>query len=94
MQLDFINKLIEVAIDNILKIIKSETYSMVRSMFQTDDIGKQRELLDRVSGMIDAGELVSTVTNNLGGLNLESLKDAHRLQESGSVIGKNVLEGF
>ena len=65
-----------------------------RSMFQTDDIGKQRELLDRVSGMIDAGELVSTVTNNLGGLNLESLKDAHRLQESGSVIGKNVLEGF
>jgi zinc-binding alcohol dehydrogenase family protein len=69
-------------------------YMFARSMFQTDDIGKQRELLDRVSGMIDAGELVSTVTNNLGGLNLESLKDAHRLQESGSVIGKNVLEGF
>ena len=69
-------------------------FMFARSMYQTDDIEKQHELLNRVSELIDDGTLISTVTNNLGKVRVEALKQAHALQESGSVIGKNVLDGF
>ncbi len=69
-------------------------FMFARSMHQTDDIEKQHELLNRVSALIDEGTLMSTVTNNLGKLSVETLKAAHEQQESGRVIGKNVLEGF
>ncbi|WP_372754047.1 zinc-binding alcohol dehydrogenase family protein [Labilibaculum sp.] len=69
-------------------------FMFTRSMFQTDDIEKQHELLNRVSKMIDEGELISTMTNNLGLLSVDTLKEAHIQQESGRVIGKNVLNGF
>ncbi|NEP12373.1 MAG: zinc-binding alcohol dehydrogenase family protein [Symploca sp. SIO2C1] len=69
-------------------------FMFARSMYQTDDIEKQHELLNRVSELIDDGTLISTVTNNLGKVSAETLKAAHAQQESGRVIGKNVLEGF
>ena len=69
-------------------------FMFTRSMYQTDDIEKQHELLNRVSELIDDGTLVSTVTNNLGKICAETLKQAHVQQESGRVIGKNVLDGF
>ncbi|NER23501.1 MAG: zinc-binding alcohol dehydrogenase family protein [Symploca sp. SIO1C2] len=69
-------------------------FMFTRSMYQTDDIEKQHELLNRVSELIDNGTLISTVTNNLGKISAETLKTAHIQQESGRVIGKNVLEGF
>lgn len=69
-------------------------FMFARSMFHTEDIEVQHELLNRVSEMIDSGEIVSTVTNNLGKMSAENLKKAHELQESGRAIGKNVLEGF
>jgi zinc-binding alcohol dehydrogenase family protein len=69
-------------------------FMFARSMFQTGDMEKQHELLNRVSELIDEGTINSTVTNNLGHLNVETLKEAHKLQESGRVIGKNVLSGF
>jgi len=69
-------------------------FMFARSMFQTDDIEQQHELLNRVSALIDDGTLISTVTNNLGALSVETLIEAHTQQESGRVIGKNVLDGF
>ncbi len=69
-------------------------FMFARSMFQTEDIVKQHELLNRVSELIDNGTLISTVTKNLGKLSVEVLKEAHVQQESGRVIGKNVLDGF
>ena len=69
-------------------------FMFARSMHQTDDIEKQHELLNRVSGLIDDGTLISTMTKNLGKLSVETLKAAHSQQESGRVIGKNVLDGF
>jgi zinc-binding alcohol dehydrogenase family protein len=63
-----------------------------RSMFKTDDMDYQQRLLDRVSAMIDAGTVQSVVTQNLGALDLETLKRAHEIQESGTAIGKNVME--
>lgn len=69
-------------------------FMFTRSMFKTEDIQKQHELLNRVSALIDNGILISTVTNNLGKLNVQTLKWAHEQQESGRVIGKNVLDGM
>lgn len=69
-------------------------FMFTRSMFQTDDMEIQHELLNRVSELVDDGTLTSTVTGNLGKLSAESLKKAHIEQESGRVIGKNVLEGL
>jgi len=69
-------------------------FMFARSMFQTDDMYKQHVLLNRVSELIDDGSIVSTVTNNIGKISAETLKEAHMQQESGKVIGKNVLEGF
>ena len=69
-------------------------FMFTRSMHQTDDIEKQHQLLNRVSELIDDGTLISTVTNNLGKISVETLKTGHSQQESGRVIGKNVLDGF
>lgn len=69
-------------------------FMFARSMFQTDDIEKQHELLNRVSALVDDGTLISTVTNHLGRIDVETLTNAHVQQESGRVIGKNVLDGF
>jgi zinc-binding alcohol dehydrogenase family protein len=69
-------------------------FMFTRSLFQTDDMDKQYELLNRVSEMIDEGVLISTMTQNLGKLSAEKLIEAHAQQESGCVIGKNVLNGF
>ena len=69
-------------------------FMFTRSMFQTDDIERQSDLLNRISELIDNGTLVSTVTQNLGELTADNLKKAHAQQESGRVIGKTVLHGF
>lgn len=78
--------------------IKALTFSwefmFTRSMFQTTDMIVQHELLTRVSELVDNDQIVSTATENLGKITAESIKHAHTLQESGRVIGKNVLEGF
>ncbi|GAA4451584.1 zinc-binding alcohol dehydrogenase family protein [Novipirellula rosea] len=69
-------------------------FMFARSMFQTDDIEKQHQLLNRVSELVDDGTLISTVNNNLGKISVDSLKKAHAEQESSRAIGKNVLDGF
>lgn len=65
-----------------------------RAMFQTADMTAQRDLLNRVSQMIDAGTLQSTVTEHAGTITVENLRAAHLRQESGRVIGKQVLGGW
>ena len=69
-------------------------FMFARSIFQTHDVDKQHALLNRVSALLDAGTLVSTVTKNLGQISAETLIAAHREQENGRVIGKNVLASF
>ena len=65
-----------------------------RSMFETDDMTKQRDLLNRVAELIDEGRIRTTVGANYGSISAENLRKAHRDIESGSAIGKIVLEGF
>lgn len=65
-----------------------------RSLFQTHDMSKQGELLNRVAEMVDAGSLHTTLSDQLGKINAANLKRAHTLIESGKSMGKLVLSGF
>lgn len=65
-----------------------------RSMFETDDMTKQRDLLNRVAELIDAGSIRTTVGAHYGAICAKNLRRAHRDIESGKSIGKIVLEGF
>lgn len=69
-------------------------FMFTRSMFATADMEAQRDLLNRVADMLDAGKLHSTVTERVGQMSVETLLAAHARQESGRVIGKQVLSGF
>lgn len=80
---------------NILKS-KSVTFSWelmyTRSMFNTDDMERQHQILNHISSMLDNGTLRTTLTTTLDGFTVENLKKAHRLQESGKTIGKTVIQ--
>lgn len=69
-------------------------YMFTRSMFDTSDIAAQGQLLEEVSRLVDDGSLRSTLTGRLGTIDAATLKEAHRLLESGTARGKLVLEGF
>lgn len=69
-------------------------FMFTRSMFQTPDMIQQHHLLNRVAAMIDAGILRHTMVRDMGAINAANLREAHRLQESGTAIGKTVLTGF
>ena len=62
-----------------------------RAKFQIDDMIEQQHLLARIAALIDAGELRGTARQNLGSINVENLRNAHTLLESGQSIGKIVL---
>ena len=67
---------------------------VTRSIFQTADMDEQGKLLDKVSRLIDAGTLRTTVSEHFGAINAANLRRAHALIESGKARGKVVLEGF
>lgn len=65
-----------------------------RSLFQTEDMQHQHDLLTAVAGLVDAGTLRSTLGEHLGTINAAHLRRAHALLESGRARGKLVLERF
>ncbi len=65
-----------------------------RSLFQTEDMIKQHELLNEVAGMVDSGDLKTTASENFGTISAANLIRAHALIESGKSRGKVVLSGF
>ncbi|MCS3472845.1 zinc-binding alcohol dehydrogenase family protein [Pseudomonas sp. JUb42] len=69
-------------------------FMYTRSMFETDDMIEQHNLLNRVAELIDAGVLKTTFGEHFGTINAENLRRAHTLLESGKAKGKIVLEGF
>ncbi|MEL6302759.1 MAG: zinc-binding alcohol dehydrogenase family protein [Pseudomonadota bacterium] len=75
-------------------ITLSWEFMFTRSMFETDDMTVQHELLNRVSQMIDEGMLKSTANRHGGKISVKNLIDAHAFQESGKAIGKTILDGF
>lgn len=69
-------------------------FMYTRSMYQTQDITKQSELLNQVARWVDEGKVKSTLTDVFGKINAENLKQVHAFIEQGSAKGKIVLEGF
>ncbi|WP_375749190.1 zinc-binding alcohol dehydrogenase family protein [Vibrio sp. HN007] len=69
-------------------------FMFTRSLFETDDMVEQHKILGAVAGMIDEGQVQTTVGEHFGVINAENLKRAHELLESQKAKGKIVLEGF
>jgi NADPH:quinone reductase len=69
-------------------------FMFARARFETADMGEQGRLLNEVARLVDAGQIRTTMRQNLGSINAANLKRAHALIESGSAIGKLVLAGF
>ena len=69
-------------------------FMFTRSMFHTQDMAVQGQLLNEVSQLVDNNILRTTMTSDLGVLSVANIIRGHTLQQSGSVIGKNVLSGF
>ncbi|WP_157270016.1 zinc-binding alcohol dehydrogenase family protein [Azohydromonas aeria] len=65
-----------------------------RPMFETPDMVRQHELLQRVGALVDEGTLRTTLAAHFGTINAANLRRAHALIESGRARGKVVLEGF
>jgi NADPH2:quinone reductase len=69
-------------------------FMFTRSMFQTDDMNKQHELLNNLADLIDRGVIKTTLGENYGTINAVNLKRAHAHIESNQAVGKIVLENF
>ncbi len=69
-------------------------FMFTRSMFTTDDMIAQHQLLSRVAQLIDEGVLKTTLGEHFGTINAANLRKAHALLESQRAVGKIVLEGF
>ncbi|MYN41939.1 zinc-binding alcohol dehydrogenase family protein [Duganella sp. FT109W] len=69
-------------------------FMYTRSMFQTDDIQQQHQLLNDVATLVETGAVKTTLAERFGNINAENLKRAHALIESNRAKGKVVLEGF
>lgn len=65
-----------------------------RSVYQTQDMQKQAEILDKISALVDEGKIRTTLEQNFGQITAENIQKAHAYIESGKSIGKVVLEGF
>lgn len=81
-----------------LALLKNKSISFsfefmyTRSMFATDDIETQHEILNELAHLLEDGSIKSTLTTTLNGFTVENLKKAHQMQESGKTIGKTVIE--
>lgn len=69
-------------------------FMYTRSLFKTEDMQRQGDILAEVAQLFDQGRLHSTATETLGVINGANLKRAHAILESGKAHGKLVLDGF
>ncbi|MFC6269729.1 zinc-binding alcohol dehydrogenase family protein [Frigoriflavimonas asaccharolytica] len=69
-------------------------FMFTRSMFQTEDMIGQHNILNEVATLIDNGTIKTTLGENFGTINAENLRKAHAFLETGKAKGKIVLEGF
>lgn len=63
-----------------------------RSMFETDDMQEQHNILNKIADLLDDGTLKTTLNETLLGLTPENFKKAHELLESGKTIGKIAIK--
>ncbi len=82
---------VDITVFKFKSVTISWEFMYTRSMFETDDISAQGKLLSRVAGLLDAGTLATTRQKTLTGLTPENIQAMHIKQESGTMMGKQVL---
>ncbi|MBT6031317.1 MAG: zinc-binding alcohol dehydrogenase family protein [Kordiimonadaceae bacterium] len=86
--------------DSNLDLLKLKSATFVfefmfsRSMHQTSDMGEVGKLLADTAGLIDNGDLITTVSNIVSPINADNMRAVHTAIEEGNAIGKSVLEGW
>ena len=65
-----------------------------RSSFNTADMGRQSEILNSISKLVDEQKIISPVKTVLSPINAANIKYAPQLLESRRTIGKVILSGF
>ena len=66
-------------------------FMYTRSMFETEDMSEQGKLLSIVAGLLDERTLVTTRQKTFNGISAENIQAMHIKQESGTMMGKQVL---
>lgn len=69
-------------------------FMFTRTLFQTEDMIRQRWILNEVAALIDSGALRSTAMGNVNPITVENLLAAHHAIRSQRTIGKIVLAGW
>ncbi|MEH6891219.1 zinc-binding alcohol dehydrogenase family protein [Bacillus sp. JJ864] len=83
-----------------LGLLKSKSAAFVwefmftRAMYQTEDMINQHLLLNQVSELLDQNVLKTTLNRTLSPIHASNIRKAHEMIETGSMIGKIVLETF
>ena len=83
-----------------LDLLKSKSvrfcweFMFTRPRYGTADLAEQGRILARVAGLVEAGELRTTLGHSLRPIAAHTLEQAHGLLASGSTIGKIALEGW
>ncbi|AVR46342.1 zinc-binding alcohol dehydrogenase family protein [Christiangramia fulva] len=62
-----------------------------RSRYQTADMEAQHKILASIAWLMENNKIKSTLHKKFEGLEAETFKKVHELQESGKSIGKNVI---
>ncbi|WP_417761439.1 zinc-binding alcohol dehydrogenase family protein [Shewanella sp.] len=83
-----------------LKLLKRKSLSLhwefmyTRSMFSTEDMQRQHDILTEMASLADNGKIRTTATERFGSINAANILRAHELLESHQARGKIVLSGF
>ncbi|WP_242221304.1 zinc-binding alcohol dehydrogenase family protein [Bacillus cereus group sp. BfR-BA-01380] len=83
-----------------LGLLKSKSATFVwefmftKSMYHTEDMINQHLLLNQVSELLDQKVLKTTLNKTLSPIHAATIRKAHAMIETGSTIGKIVLETF
>jgi len=63
-----------------------------RSLYMTDDIRRQGQILAHVAELLDNGKIQPTLTRVMRPMNAATLREAHQLIETNRSVGKIVIE--
>jgi len=81
----------DITVFKLKSVTISWEFMYTRSMFMTKDMSEQGKLLAAVAQLLDDGSLVTTRQETMTGLTPENVRAMHIKQESGTMIGKQVL---
>ena len=80
-----------------METLKSKSAGMVwefmftRSMYQTEDMAEQGNLLNELSQAIEDGLIITTCNDVIKPINAKNLRDVYQRLEKGRTIGRIVL---